>query len=132
MSSRIKFRITSGIEIGDANKLLFAFAGNCREDSMIGFLYPFDLLKGPFIILLSCDGFQYGGIVSFFEVKVKINLKSMRIAVISKNSQSSVIQPIKMLCLKFHQIYLNKLLETIVLDIFRSVLIDLIYNILVK
>ena len=56
----------------------------------------------------------------------------MRIAIIFENSQGGIIQPIKMLCLKFHEIYLNKLPETIILNIHRLVFIDLVYDILVE
>lgn len=99
---------------------------------MITFFNPFDLFQGPFIVPLGCDGFQYGGVAGFIEAEVKVNLKSMRIAVISENSQGGVIQLIEMFCLKFHEIHLNRLPETIVLDIHRSVLIDLVYDILVE
>ncbi len=65
-------------------------------------------------------------------IEVKVTPKSMWIAVISENPQGSVIQLIEMFCFKFHKIYLNRLLEIIVLDIYRLILIDFIYNILVK
>lgn len=61
-----------------------------------------------------------------------INPKSIRIAIISNNFQDDIIQLIKMFYLKFHKIYLNRLLETIVLNIHASILVDFVYNILIE
>lgn len=131
LSGHIEFKITSGVEIRDANKLLFILTSNCKED-IIAFLYPFDLLKGPFIIPLSCDDFQHSGVAGFIEIEIKVNQKSMQIVVISENSEGGVIQLIKMFCFKFHEILLNRFSETMVFNIHCSVLIDFVYDILVE
>lgn len=56
----------------------------------------------------------------------------MHIAIISENSQGGIIQSIQVFYLKFHKIYLNRLSQTIVLDIHYFVLIEFIYNIFVE
>lgn len=45
----------------------------------------FDLLQGLFIVLFGYNGFHYSSIAGFIKVKVKVNPKFMRIAVISEN-----------------------------------------------
>lgn len=96
------------------------------------FFYLLDLFKGSLMILVGCDGFHCSSIISFIEVEITFNLKSMHIAIISKNSQDDVIQLIKIFCFEFHKIYLNRLSDIIVLDIYYLVLFDLVYNILIK
>lgn len=99
---------------------------------MIIFFNSFDLFQAPFITSIGYNGFQHCGIIDFIKIEIKVNLQSMRIVVISKNFPSDVIQLIEIFCLKFYKIYLNKLSETIVLDIHCLVSINLVYNILVK
>lgn len=99
---------------------------------MIIFFNSFDLFQGLFIISLGCDGFQHGSITGFIKAEVKINPKSIQIAVISENSQSGVIQSIKMICLKSHEIYLNRLPEIIIFDIHCLVLIYIVCNIFIE
>lgn len=71
----VGFRITDRINIKDANKLLFILTSDSKK-GMIAFLYLFDLFEGLFIILISCDGFQYGGGKSLKTI-VNINPESM-------------------------------------------------------
>lgn len=107
------------------------FVGDCRK-GMIVLLYPFDLFKCLLIILFNCNSTQYANIVGFIKTKIKINSKSMQIVLISENSQGIVILLIIIFYFKFYKIHLNKLLKTIVLNIYRLVLIDLLYNILIE
>lgn len=96
------------------------------------FFNPFDLFQARFIASFGCNGFQHSSFAGFIKTEININPKSMQIAVISKNSQDDIIQQIKMFCLKFHKIHLNRLPETIIVDIHHLVLIDLVYNILIE
>lgn len=61
-----------------------------------------------------------------------INSKFIKIAVFFDNSQNSVIQLIKIFYFKFHATYLNRSPETIVFNIHYSILVDLVYDILIK
>lgn len=96
------------------------------------FLYPINLFEGLFIIPVSCNGFYYDGATSCIEVEIKFKPKFMHIAIIFENFQGGIIQLMKMFCLKFHKVHLNRLRETIVLNFYCSVLIELVYNIFIK
>lgn len=58
------------------------------------------------------------------------NLESMRITIVSDNFPGNVVSLIKMFCLKFHKTYLNRVLETPVLEVPCYVLIELMYNVI--
>ena len=125
------FGITSKVTIGNASKLLFTLTSDYKK-GIIAFFHPFDLFKGPLVILVGCNNVQHGSVEDFIEVEVKLNPKSMRIAVISESCQDGVIQLIIIFCLKFHEIYLNRLPKTIILNIHCLVLMNLVYDILVE
>lgn len=59
---------------------------------MIMFFNLFNKFPALFIILLSYNSFENSNIIDYIEIEIKVNVKSMRIAVISQNSQDYVIQ----------------------------------------
>lgn len=85
----VGFRITSRVQIGDANKLLFALTSNGKK-SIIAFFYSFDLFKSLLIISISYNGFQHGGSKNL-ETIVNINPKSMQIIIFSDMSPDATV-----------------------------------------
>lgn len=100
------FRITDTVNIRGANKLLFALSSDYKE-SMILFLYLFDLFECSLIIPISCDSFQHIGDTSPAETKVMINSESMRIAVAHYHFPGRAVKFIKMSHLEFFKIDLD-------------------------
>lgn len=95
------------------------------------FFYLADLFESPFVIIFFIDGFYHSGNPSPARPNIMIYSISIEITTVSNNYSNGAIYVIKIFCLKFLKIYLNIILEMLILDIQDHILIKLIYNILV-
>ena len=85
----VGFRITNKFNIRNASKLLFTLMSDSRE-SIIAFLYSFDLFEYLFIKLISYNSFQNDDNKSL-EIIVNVDPKSMQITIFSNKSPNTVI-----------------------------------------
>lgn len=68
---------------------MFALISDCKE-GIIVFFYSFNLFEGPFIILISYNGFKYNSGKSLRTI-VNVNLKSMQITVFLDTFPSTAV-----------------------------------------
>lgn len=95
------------------------------------FFYLANLFKSLFVIIFFIDGFHHSGNLSPARPNIMIYPISIEITIVSSNYSNEAIYIIKIFCLKFLKIYLNIILEMLILDVQDHILIKLIYNILV-
>ena len=126
----IGFKITNKVNIRDINKLLFALTNNYRE-SIIAFLYIFDMFECLLIISISYNSFFYS-VSKSLGTMVNVNPKSMQIIIFSDMFLSAVVKHIKMFCLKLLKICSNTNLKFIVLDVSSSANIEPMCNQLIE